>query len=335
MQLTTRITQLLGIRLPIIASGMQWLANADYVAAAVHSGLTGFITARSFSSTEQLRDEIRRARDLCGSDRFGVNISMLPVAQAGESIDAIIEVIGAESVPFVETAGRNPAVYLPGLHDAGALIIHKVPTLRHAITAQKIGVDAICLVGAEAGGHPAADQVGTLVQAMQLARRISIPTIIGGGFGTGEQIIAALAMGVDGVAIGTRFLVAEEIWANRSYKETLVRATESSTTLVMQSLHNTTRALANETTSTIQMMEKEGASLEELMPFISGRLGRDTYVSGDGAKGVMSVGQSVGFADRIEPLTDIMKRIEAEMLASIARVHALVSTNVADFKDGH
>lgn len=325
MQLTTRITKLLGIRLPIIASGLQWLANADYVAAAVRSGLTGFITARSFSSAEKLRDEIKRARDLCGSDRFGVNISMLPVEQAGESIDAIIEIVGAESVPFVETAGRNPAVYLPQLHAAGALVIHKVPSLRHAITAQKIGVDAVCLIGAEAGGHPAADQIGTLVQTMQLVRHISIPTIIGGGFGTGEQIIAALAMGVDGVAIGTRFLVADEIWANRSYKQTLVRATESSTTLVMQSLRNTTRALANETTSTIQLMEKEGASLGDLMPFISGRLGRETYVSGDGAKGVLSVGQAIGFADRIEPLSEIIRRIEVEMLNSIVRVHALAS----------
>lgn len=326
MQLTTRITKLLGIRLPIIASGLQWLANADYVAAAVRSGLTGFITARSFSSSEQLRDEIKRARDLSGSDRFGVNISMLPVEQAGESIDAIIEIVSDESVPFVETAGRNPAVYLPQLHAAGALVIHKVPSLRHAITAQKIGVDAVCLIGAEAGGHPAADQIGTLVQTMQLVRHISIPTIIGGGFGTGEQIIAALAMGVDGVAIGTRFLVADEIWANRSYKQTLVRATESSTTLVMQSLRNTTRALANETTSTIQLMEKEGASLGDLMPFISGRVGRETYVSGDGAKGVLSVGQAVGFADRIEPLSEIIRRIEAEMLNSIVRVHALASS---------
>jgi NAD(P)H-dependent flavin oxidoreductase YrpB (nitropropane dioxygenase family) len=326
MQLTTRITKLLGIRLPIIASGLQWLANAEYVAAAVRSGLTGFITARSFSSPEQLRDEIKRARDLCGSDRFGVNISMLPVEQASESIDAIIEIVSAESVPFVETAGRNPAIYLPQLHAAGALVIHKVPTLRHAITAQKIGVDAVCLVGAEAGGHPAADQIGTLVQTMQLVRHISIPTIIGGGFGTGEQIIAALAMGVDGVAIGTRFLVADEIWANRTYKQTLVQATESSTTLVMQSLCNTTRALANETTSTIQLMEMEGASLRELMPFITGRLGWETYVSGDGAKGVLSVGQAIGFADRIEPLSDIIKRIEAEMLSSIVRVHALASS---------
>jgi nitronate monooxygenase len=317
----------------VIASGLQWLANADYVAAAVRSGLTGFITARSFSSPAQLRDEIKRCRDLCGSDRFGVNISMLPVAQPSESIDAIIEIIAAESVPFIEMAGRNPAEYIPRLHAAGALVIHKVPTLRHAMTAEKIGVDAVCLVGAEAGGHPAADQIGTLVQATLLARQVAIPTIIGGGFGTGEQIIAALALGVDGVAIGTRFLVAEEIWANRSYKETLVRATESSTTLVMQSLRNTTRALANETTSAIQMMEKEGASLEQLMPFIAGKLGRETYVSGDGAKGVLSVGQAVGFADRIEPLNDIVKRMEAEMRTSLARVHALMPISMADSQE--
>lgn len=321
LQFNTRITGLLGTRLPIIASGLQWLANADYVAAAVRAGITGFITARSFHTAERLRDEIRRCRDLCGSDRFGVNISMLPVADPEtDGIEAIIDVIAAESVPFVETAGRNPVAYLPALKTAGARVIHKVPSLRHAVKAQEIGVDAVCLVGAEAGGHPSADQIGTLVQAMLMARRISIPTIAGGGFGTGEQVVAALALGVDGVAIGTRFLVAEEVWANPGYKEALIHANEASTSLVMQSLRNTTRALTNDTTAAVLAMEQGGASLAQLMPHITGKLGRDTYAAGDGSTGVMSVGQAVAFADRIEPLADIVKRMEQEMCAAIERV---------------
>lgn len=321
LRMTTRITELLGTRLPIVASGLQWLGNASYVGAAVRSGLTGFITARSFENTEQLRDEIRRCRDLCGSDRFGINISMLPVPQPhSEKIEDIIDVIARESVPFVETAGRNPADYLPALRAAGARVIHKVPSLRHAAKAEAIGVDAVCLVGAEAGGHPSADQIGTLVQATLMAREISIPTLIGGGFGTGEQIVAALALGVDGVAIGTRFLVAEEIWANNTYKQALLDANESSTTLVMQSLRNSSRVFANKTTETVLAMEREGATLDQLMPFISGKLARKTYLQGDGSMGLMSLGQAVAFADRIEPLAEIVGRIEADMQAAVSRI---------------
>src|SRR5690606_17937225 len=164
-----------------------------------------FITARSFGSPEAVRDEIRRCRDLCGSDRFGVNLSMLPVPQPHERMEELVEVIASEAVPFVETAGRNPQQHLPLLRQAGVVHVHKVPTLRHAVSAQKLGVDAVCLVGAEAGGHPAADLIGTMVQATLLARSLTVPTVIGGGIGTGEQIVAALALGVDGVAMGTRF----------------------------------------------------------------------------------------------------------------------------------
>lgn len=323
MEIHTRITALFGIRLPLVASGLQWLANADYVAAAVRAGITGFITARSFETPLQLRDEIRRCRDLCGSNRFGVNISMLPQKSPqpqAERIEEAIEVIAAEEVPFVETAGRNPADYLPALRAAGARVVHKVPSLRHALKAQEIGVDAVCLVGAEAGGHPSADQIGTLVQATLLARQISIPMLAGGGFGTGEQIVAALALGVDGVAIGTRFLVAEEIWANRTYKQALVDANESATTLVMQSLRNTTRVLSNETSAMVQAMEREGATLQQLLPLISGRVGRETYAGGDGSRGLMSLGQAVAFNDRIEPLAGIVRRIEAEMAQAFSRI---------------
>ena len=318
----TRITELFGIRLPILAAGLQWISDASYVSAAVRAGTMGFITARSFASPDAVRDEIRRCRDLCGSDRFGVNLSMLPVPQPHERMEELVEVIATERVPFVETAGRNPQQHLPLLRQAGVKHMHKVPTLRHALSAQKLGVDAVCLVGAEAGGHPAADLVGTLVQATLLARAITIPTVIGGGIGTGEQIVAALALGVDGVAMGTRFLVAEEAWAHRAYKERLVAADETATALVMQSLNNTSRALANETTRTVAQMEREGAGLAELMPHITGKLGRAAYASGDATHGLISLGQAVTFADRIEPFAAITARLEEEIATALARLDA-------------
>ena len=318
----TRITDLFGIRLPILAAGLQWISDASYVSAAVRAGTMGFITARSFASPQEVRDEISRCRDLCGSDRFGVNLSMLPVPQPHERIEELVEIIAAERVPFVETAGRNPQIHMPLLRQAGVVHVHKVPTLRHAISAQKLGVDAVCLVGAEAGGHPAGDLVGTMVQATLLARSLTVPVIIGGGIGTGEQIVAALALGVDGVAIGRRFLVAEEAWSHRAYKERLVAADETATALVMQSLNNTSRALANETTSTVAQMERDGAGLAELMPHITGKLGRAAYASGDATHGLISLGQAVTFADRIEPFAAITARLEDEIAAALAKLDA-------------
>lgn len=318
----TRITELFGTRLPIVAAGLQWISDASYVSAAVRAGVMGFITARSFATPERVREEIRRCRDLTGSDRFGVNLSMLPVPQPHERIEELVEVIADEKVPFVETAGRNPQLHLPILRSAGVKLMHKVPTLRHALTAQRLDVDAVCLVGAEAGGHPAADLVGTLVQATLLARSVRIPTVIGGGIGTGEQIVAALALGVDGVAMGTRFLVAAEAWAHDDYKQRLVAADETATALVMQSLNNTCRALANETTRTVAQMERDGAGLAELMPHITGQLGRAAYASGDARIGLISLGQAVAFADRVEPFAAITARLEAEIAAALAQLDA-------------
>jgi nitronate monooxygenase len=164
-----------------------------------------------------------------------------------------------------------------------------------------------------------------MVQAALAARDITIPLIAAGGIATGAQLVAALALGADGVAIGTRFLVAEEIWAHPDYKARLVAAQETDTTLVMASLRNSVRALRNETTETVQQIERElGGNLDALMPHIAGRVGRRAYESGDARFGVLSVGQSVAFADRIEPLATIVKRLEAEACTAMTRIASLV-----------
>lgn len=322
----TRITEFFGIRLPIVASGMQWLSTAEYVGAAARCGVMGFITAGSYPDIAVLRDEIRRCRDIAEGQPFGVNVSMLPKMVEGEKIDRIFDLIADEGVKYVETSGRNPEAYLTRLHSAGIKVLHKVPTVRHALKAEAIGVDAVTVVGAECGGHPGMEMVGTFVQAAVAARDISIPLIIGGGVGTGAQIVAALALGADGVTIGTRFLVAEEIWAHRSYKERLIQADETDTTLLLQSLRNTLRALRNDATHKIQQLEIEhGGNLNILLPHISGKLGRMAYETGDTSLAPLAAGQSVAFADCIEPLATIVERLESEARSAIERVGRLVS----------
>lgn len=320
----TRITELFGTRLPIVASGLQWLSTADYVAAAARAGIIGFITAASFAELDDLRAEIRRCRALADGKPFGVNISMLPKLAQGDRVDAVVDLVCEEGVRFVETAGRNPEPYLARLHAAGIKVLHKVPTVRHARSAQAAGVDAITVVGAECGGHPGTELVGTMVQAALAARDLTVPLIAAGGIATGAQLVAALALGADGVAIGTRFLVAEEIRAHPDYKARLVAARETDTTLVMQSLRNTVRALRNETTDTVQQLERAaGGDLAALMPHIAGRIGRLAYESGNTRHGVLSLGQSVAFADRIEPLRDIVGRLEAEAGEALQRLYRL------------
>jgi NAD(P)H-dependent flavin oxidoreductase YrpB (nitropropane dioxygenase family) len=318
-QFTTSVTDLFGTRLPIVAGGLQWLADGAYVAAAGRAGIIGFITAASHASTASLHDEILRCQDLVEGRPFGVNISMLPAPAAHERLEETLDLVLRLGVRFVETSGRSPEPYLPLLHGAGVKVLHKASSIRHALKAESIGVDAVSVVGAECGGHPGVDLVGTLVQGALAGHRFSIPVLLGGGIGTGAQVLAALALGVDGVTIGTRFLVAEEIWAHRDYKEALVRSTEADTALIMQSVRNTVRAFRNETTAAVLELERsQGGDFEQLRPHVAGLLGRKVYETGDFSRGALSLGQAVAFADRIEPLADIVRRLESDMAAALA-----------------
>jgi nitronate monooxygenase len=326
----TRITELFGIRVPVVASGLMWLANADYVGAAVNAGLMGFMTAASLPDPEALRTEIRRCREITQGKPFGVNVGVRQGEKEHDRITRVLDVVIEEKVRFVETYGHNPEAYIPRLHGAGIKVLHKVPSVRFARKAQSVGVDAVTVIGAEAGGHPGTDPVGTMMQAALAARDIRIPLLVAGGIGTGAQLVAALAMGADGVAIGTRFLVAEEIWAHRAYKERLVAADETHTALILQSLKKTQRALANEKAKIVKQLEREhGGNIDVLMPHITGKLGRKAYETGEFEGAVLSLGQSVAFADRIEPLAAIVARLEEEALAALQRLERLQAVTVS------
>ncbi|URI10127.1 nitronate monooxygenase [Aquincola tertiaricarbonis] len=320
--LSTAITEMFGIRLPIVAGGLMWLSDARYVAAASRAGILGFITAASFPEPQALRDEIRRCRDLCEGGPCGVNVSMLPKLVPGERTQAVFELIAEEGVRFVETSGRSPEAYLPTLKAAGIKVLHKVPAVRYAVKAQSLGVDAVAIVGAECGGHPGMDMVGSLVNAAWAREQLHIPYLIGGGIGCGSQVTAALAMGAAGVVVGTRFTVAEEIWAHEDYKRRLVQAEPTDTTLLMHTVRNTVRALRNETTDAVQAIEasQPGVTIQDLLPLVAGRIGRQAYETGDTRHGVLSAGHALAFTDRIEPLAAIVQRLQAEMQAAVQRI---------------
>ncbi|MEO1158976.1 MAG: nitronate monooxygenase [Pseudomonadota bacterium] len=327
VQFDTQVCRVFGIRVPIVAGGLMWLADADYVAAAAHAGIISFITAASFPDPDDLRAEIRKCSDLCDGRPFGVNVSMLPKLVQGEKTQEVFQLIVDEGVRFVETSGRNPEAYVPMLKDAGIIILHKVPSVRFAVKAQSVGVDMVSIVGAECGGHPGMEMIGTMVNAALAQQRLTIPYLIGGGIGTGSQLIAALAMGADGVVVGTRFLVAEEIKAHAGYKQTLIDASERDTALTMASVRNTVRTLRNETTDLVTRMETENPDIriEDLLPHVSGKIGRQAYETGDTSKGLLSAGHALGFLHAVAPIADIVKQLEQEAVEAQNRLVSITN----------
>ena len=283
------------------------------------------MTAASFSDVAALRTGIRRCRELSEGKPFGVNI-MIRVSRDGtDRVNPLIDAVIEEGVKFVETAGNNPEAYIKRLKDAGIKVLHKVPgVLRYVKKAEALGADAVTVIGFEAGGHPGIEPVGSIVAGVAAARAVKIPVIVAGGLGTGEQLVAALALGAEGVAMGTRFLVSEEIQAHRQYKERLVAAGETDTTLLLQSMRNTQRALKTGHVAMIQQLEQaQPVDTGAILPHIMGTVGRKAYETGDVEKAMLSCGQGVVFADKIEPLAAIVDRIEAEARIAMGRLNKL------------
>jgi nitronate monooxygenase len=320
--LSTPLTDQFGLRLPVVAGGLMWLADADYCAAAARAGFLPFITAASFPEPADLKAEIARCRAQAEGRPFGVNVSMLPKLVPGEKTEDVFRLIIDEGIDVVETSGRNPEPYVPLLKEAGVTIIHKVPSVRFAEKAQSVGVDMVAIVGAECGGHPGMDLVGSMVNLGLAERRLDIPWLIGGGVGTGAQIVAALACGAAGVVMGTRLLAAAELPAHQGYKDALVAAGERDTALTMQSVRNTIRTLKNETTETVARLERENPEIgiDGLMPHVAGKIGREAYRTGDVSKGMLSAGQALGLLDRTESFAEIAQTLEAEALRALARL---------------
>lgn len=327
MKWDTALTRAFDLRLPVVAGGLQWLADEPYVTSVTNAGVLGFITAASFQGDmDALRAEIRKTRAAVGDRAFGVNVSMLPKLVPGEQTEGIFRLIADEGVTVIETSGRNPEPYMPLLKDLGLTVIHKVPAVRYAVKAQSVGVDMVAIVGAECGGHPGMDMIGSFVNAAMAGRDLDIPFLIGGGVGHGSQIVAALSMGAAGVVMGTRLLVAEEVTAHQGYKQALVDATERDTALTMSSVRNTIRTLANETTQEVARMEAENPNVtfDDLRPLVAGVIGRKAYETGDVSRGMLSAGHALGLTDRIEPMADIIARIEAEAASAFGALQGKV-----------
>jgi nitronate monooxygenase len=314
--LKTRFTEMFGVAAPITCGGMTRVGTADLIAAVANAGALGFITAHSAGKPEDLAKEVKRCRDMTDKP-FGVNLTILPSITPipyDEYRQAIIE----SGVKAVETAGNNPQPHLPAFKAAGIKVIHKCTSVRHAMKAQAIGVDCVSIDGLECAGHPGEDDVGGLILFAATADKLTIPIIGSGGIADARGLVAALALGCDGVNMGTRFMATKEAPIHQKVKEAIVANDERSTNLIFRTLHNTARVVKNAVSDEVVAIERRGnAKFEDIKDLVDGRRGAIVLDKGDIGAGIWTAGQSQGLIHDIPSCADLVARIVREAEAII------------------
>ncbi|ORY99149.1 hypothetical protein BCR43DRAFT_488800 [Syncephalastrum racemosum] len=310
MVIQTQLTRLLGIKHPIVCGGMTHVGRAELTAAVSNAGALGILTALTQPTPEALRAEIRRCRTMT-KNPFGVNLTILPTATAvPPPYREYAKVICEEGVPVVETAGSNPKEYIAMFKAAGIKTIHKAVAVRHALTAQRLGVDILSIDGFECAGHPGEDDIPGLILLAKAAKELNVPFIGSGGFGDGRGLAAALALGAQGINMGTRFVATQEAPVHQAIKDALVAADERSTALLYRPFRNTARVFKNDVAIEVNQREaKPGVVFEDIRELVVGVRGRKAMESGDIHHGVWSAGQVVGLIDDIPTCEELVSRI--------------------------
>lgn len=310
---TTRITQLLGIDHPVVCGGMTTVGRAELAAAVSNAGALGMVTALTTGSPENLALEIARTREL--TDRpFGINLTILPTINP-VPFDEYADVIASSGVAAVETAGRNPEQYIAKFKEGGLVCIHKAVSVRHALTAQRIGVDIVSIDGFECAGHPGEDDVSNMVLVPAASRQLDIPVLASGGFGNGQGLVAALALGAEGINMGTRFVATREAPVHNNIKQAYVDSSERDTRLLYRPLRNTARFLKNEVTEAVLQIERDkGQDLqfEDVRELVAGPRQREAWLEGNKDRGVITTGMVVGLIDDIPSCSELVERIVTE-----------------------
>ena len=322
--LKTKITEMFGIQHPIIQGGMHYVGYAEMAAAVSNAGGLGIITGLTQKTPEDLAKEIARCHKMTDKP-FGVNLTFLPMFNQPDYpgyVQAIIE----GGVKVVETAGRNPQAYIESLKAADIKVIHKCTSVRHALKAQDIGCDAASVDGFECGGHPGEDDIPNMILLPRAAEELDIPFVASGGIGNGKQLAAALALGAEGVNLGTRFIATKEAPVHQNVKDALVAASELDTTLIMRSLRNTERVLKNSAVTSIQEKEKElgdNIKIEDILDEVAGVYPK-IMTEGKMDDGAWSCGMVAGLIHDIPSCQDLVDGMVAE-------AEEIINTRLAKF----
>ena len=332
MAIKTRFTEMFGVEHPIAQGGMQWVGKAELVSAVANAGALGFLTALTQPTPEDLAKEIQRTKDLTDKP-FGVNLTILPAIKPPPYAEYRAAIIEA-GIKIVETAGYKPQEHVDDFKKHGIKIIHKCTAVRHALSAERMGVDAISIDGFECAGHPGEDDIPGLILIAAAADKVKIPMLASGGIADARGLVAALALGADGVNMGTRFMCTVESPIHQNIKQAIVDGNELGTELIFRSLHNTARVMRNEVSQAVVEIERRGgAKFEDVQHLVAGTRGRDALANGDTQGGIWSAGMVQGLIHDIPTTKDLVDRIisEAEdlirgrlagMVSSPARVAA-------------
>ena len=308
----TRITELFGIEHPVIQGGMHHVGFAEMAAAVSNAGGLGIITGLTQRTPKDLANEIARCKDMTDKP-IGVNLTFLP-GFADPDYPGYIEAIIAQGVNIVETAGRSPEQYMPTLKEAGIKVIHKCTSVRHSLKAEKIGCDAVSVDGFECGGHPGEDDIPNMILLPRAAEELSIPFVASGGMGNAKQLVAALALGADGINMGTRFIATKEAPVHQNVKDALVAASELDTTLIMRPLRNTERVLKNDAVNRILEKEKslgDGIKINDIMDEVAGVYPK-IVSDGDMDAGAWSCGMVAGLIHDVPSCQDLIDAMMKE-----------------------
>jgi NAD(P)H-dependent flavin oxidoreductase YrpB (nitropropane dioxygenase family) len=307
--LKTRITEMFGVETPIVMGGMTGVGYGELVAAVANAGALGFITAHMFPTAEALEAEITKVRGLTNKP-FGVNLTILPSLNP-IPYDEYRRAICESGIKIVETAGRNPVDHMPDFKANGVKVIHKCTSVRHAVTAEKLGVDVISIDGFECAGHPGEDDVGIMVLLPATVDQVSIPVIASGGMADGRSLIAALSLGADGVNMGTRFMATQEAAIHENVKRKIVENTERDTLLTNRTLRNTSRVARNAVSEEVLKIQQDATkTIEDVRHLVAGVRGRTNVMAGgDMDGGIWSAGQSQGLIHDIPTCEELVKNI--------------------------
>lgn len=303
----TKVTELLGIQYPIIQGGMQWVGTAELASAVSNAGGLGILTALTQPTPDDLRKEIARCRTMTDKP-FGVNLTILPAITPppyAEYLNAIID----SDIRIVETAGNSPKDFIGRLKQHDIKVVHKCTAVRHALSAERYGVDIVSIDGFECAGHPGEDDIPNLILIPAAVAALKIPVVASGGIGDGRGMAAAFALGAQGINMGTRFMCTKEAPIHDNIKQALANATERDTNLMFRTMHNTARVFKNAISNEVVAMEKRGAKFEEIRHLVAGARGKLALRDGEVDAGVVSAGMVIGLIDDVPSCAELIERI--------------------------
>ena len=313
----TRFTELLGVDYPIQCGTMMHISNAEFVAACANAGILACLASAMFPDEATLIRELNRTRELTDKP-FGVNVSLFPGHDA-RTVDVTLDIVAGEDIKIIETAGRSPEPHLAKIRQNGAIHLHKCARLKDAIKVDKMGVDLIAVVGAECGGHPGMEDIGTTVLVPEVAESITAPLIAGGGLCDGKGLVAALALGAEAVLMGSRFLNTLECRIHEDIKQNMLESGLTDTMIVQRSIGSPVRVLKNEWALEILKMEEDGATFEQLLPKLSGQLSGEAWLVG-GSNAVFPCGQVIGRTKETLPIRELVSGIMDEAERVVRRI---------------